>query len=161
MIEIEKTFLIKKMPDLSSAKSIEIKQGYISLENSPLRIRQYGDNFEITKKIPLKESDLSSQEEINIQLTQYEFNKLWPLVEKYLEKTRYYINIDNGLLAEVNIFKGGLFGLQFVEVEFSSEEEMNSFKVPDWFGEDITQEEFSANSFLAGKNFEEVKDLFN
>jgi CYTH domain-containing protein len=37
------------------------------------------------------------------------------------------------------------------EVEFISEEQMKLFKKPDWFGRDITQEDFSANVFLAGK----------
>lgn len=83
------------------------------------------------------------------------------MVERYLEKTRYYINLEDNLVAELDIFKGSLEGLFFVEVEFSSAEEMLNFKKPDWFGEDITQEDFSANSFLAGKTFKEVKDFFS
>lgn len=44
-----------------------------------------------------------------------------------------------------------------VEVEFDSKKQMESFIPPDWFGKDITQEDFSANSFLAGKNYSEIK----
>jgi CYTH domain-containing protein len=161
MLEIEKTFLIKEIPkDLSSYLSCQIKQGYISSSPSPLRIRQKGDKFELTKKIPLKDGDYSSNEEINIPLTEYEFDKLWPLVEKSLEKTRYLIPLDNNLTAEMDIFHGDLEGVYFVEVEFPSEDQMKLFKTPDWFGKDVTQENFSANSFLAGKNFLEVKKYF-
>ena len=158
MIEIEKTFLVKNIPaNLSSYKSIKIKQGYLSSSHPALRIRQIGEKFELTKKIPLKENDWSSTEEINIPLTQSEFDKLWPLTEKSLGKTRYLIPIENNLIAELDIFEGGLKGLAFVEVEFSSEKDMNLFKKPDWFGQDITQKDFAANVFLAGKTFFDIQ----
>jgi adenylate cyclase len=159
MLEIEKTFLVKNIPNLTSVKQIKIKQGYISSSPSPLRIRQKGDIFELTKKIPLKENDYSSNEEINILLTEYEFNKLWTQVEKSLEKSRYCIDIGENLIAELDIFEGDLLGLVFVEVEFPSQEIMEYFIAPEWFGKDVTQESFSANSFLAGKNFDEIKKL--
>lgn len=158
MIEIEKTFLVKQIPNnLSQYKSQKIKQGYLSPSPSPLRIRQKGEKFELTKKLPLKQGDFSSAEEINIPLTEYEFSKLWPLVEKSLEKIRYLIPLDSGLVAELDVFGKTLEGLSFVEVEFVSQEQMNSFTPPDWFGKDVTQEDFSANVFLAGKNFSEIK----
>lgn len=160
MLEIEKSFLVKKIPaNLSSYKSIRIKQGYISTTISPLRIRQKGDKFEITKKIPLKNGDFSQVEEINIPLTKLEFDKLWNLAEKYLEKTRYLIPLKNNLVAELDIFEGKLKGLAFVEVEFSSENEMDLFKQPDWFGKDVTQENFSANAFLADKTFFDIQQF--
>lgn len=159
MLEIEKTFLVKKIPNLTSLKQTKIKQGYISSPPSPLRIRQKGDAFELTKKLPLKGNDYSSNEEINILLTEYEFNKLWTQVEKSLEKTRYCIDIGENLIAELDIFEGDLLGLVFVEVEFPSQEMMESFIPPKWFGKDITQESFSANSFLAGKTFDQIKKL--
>lgn len=34
---------------------------------------------------------------------------------------------------------------------------MKSFHPPSWFGKDVTQEDFSANSFLAGKTLTEIK----
>jgi CYTH domain-containing protein len=161
MIEIEKTFLIKQFPkNISFYKSQKIKQGYISSTPSPLRIRQRGNKFEITKKIPLKDGDFSSVNEINIPLTESEFNKLWPLVEKSLEKTRYIIPIKNNLIAELDVFEKELKGLSFVEVEFTSQEQMASFNPLDWFGKDITQEDFSANVFLAGKSFSKIKKYF-
>jgi len=160
MLEIEKTFLIKKIPtNLSSYPSHQIKQGYLSSPPSPLRIRQKDNKFEITKKIPLKES-FSSVEEINIPLTDIEFNKLWSLTERSLEKIRYNIPLENNLIAELDVFKGDLEGTSFVEVEFTSEKQMAEFKKPDWFGKDVTQEDFSANSFLAGKTFSQVEKYF-
>lgn len=160
MLEIEKTFLVKKIPaDLGKFKSVKIKQGYLSDPPSPLRIRQKGDKFELTKKIPLKEGDYSSVEEINIYLREDEFNKLWPLVTRSLEKTRYLISLSDNLTAELDVFEGKLSGLAFVEVEFSSQKAMDEFEPPEWFGIDVTQEDFSANTFLAGKSFEEIEKI--
>lgn len=159
MLEIEKTFLVKNIPgNLAPYKSYQIKQGYISSPPSPLRIRRKGDKFELTKKLPLIKGDYSSVEEININLTEYEFNKLWSLSEKSLEKIRYCLPLSNNLVAELDIFQGDLKGLALVEVEFVSEEQMKLFKQPEWFGKDVTQEEFSANCFLAGKKFSEIKN---
>jgi adenylate cyclase len=158
MIEIEKTFLVKKIPiNISQYQSQKIKQGYLSPGPSPLRIRQKGDKYELTKKIPLKNDDNISVEEINILLTEYEFDKLWPLIERSLEKTRYLIPLNNGLTAELDIYSGPLKGLCVVEVEFPSTENMNSFVSPEWFGKDITQIDSLSNSHLAGKNFADIK----
>ena len=161
MIEIEKTFLIKNLPqNLSDYKFVKIKQGYLSPSPSPLRIRQKDNYFEITKKIPLKQGDYSSVEEINIPLTEFEFQKLWNLTDRHLEKTRYFIPLSDGLIGELDIFENDLQGLYFIEIEFSSKEQMDSFVAPDWFGKDITQDDFSTNSFLAGKNFNQIKAFF-
>ena len=158
MIEIEKTFLIKKIPQkLSSYKSVTIRQGYISSTPSPLRIRQKGDKYELTKKIPLKDGDFSSVNEINIPLTKEEFNKLWTLIEKSLEKIRYLVPIKDNLVAELDVYQKDLKGFSGVEVEFVSKKQMNAFIPPEWFGADITQKDFSANSFLAGKSFSDIE----
>lgn len=158
MLEIEKTYLVKQLPkNLSQYKSVKIQQGYLSPGPSPLRIRQKGDKFELTKKIPLASGDVSSVEEINIYLTEYEFKKLWPLVERSLTKTRHLIPLGGELTAELDVYSGSLDGLIVVEVEFPSSKSMNSFTPPDWFGRDITQEDFFANSYLAGKSFADIK----
>lgn len=158
MLEIEKSFLVRKLPaNLSSFKSEKIKQGYIETPGSKLRIRSKGDKFELTKKARANPNDASVQTEETIMLTAQEFERIWPLVDKYLEKIRYTIPLDKGLTAELDVYQGNLAGHAVVEVEFESEEQMKSFEAPEWFGRDITQEDFSANDFLAGKSFVEIK----
>ena len=149
--------MVKRIPGgLVRYKSSKIKQGYLSPSPSPLRIRQKGEKFELTKKLPVRSGDFSSAEEINIPLTKFEFDKLWKLVDRSLLKTRYLVPLDGGLTAELDVYDGKLKGLVVVEVEFASEDQMKSFIPPDWFGKDVTDEEFSANSFLAGRTFAEV-----
>ena len=162
MLEIEKTYLIKALPgDLGKYSREEISQGYLSEtvnEPPPLRIRQKGKKFELTKKFR-SNKDLSMAEEINLPLSQEEFNRLWPLVVMSLEKTRYYFPLDSGLTAEVDVFHGDLEGLFWVEVEFKSPQQMRSFVPLPWFGPDITNESWSSNSFLAGSSYDEIKHL--
>jgi CYTH domain-containing protein len=81
------------------------------------------------------------------------------LTVKFLAKTRYYYPFSNGLIAEIDIFKGKLKGLVFVEVEFPDKKLMDSFIPPDWFGKNITQESWAANTFLAGKSFSRIKQF--
>lgn len=160
MLESEYSFLVKFVPkDLEKYPKKEIKQGYYSDLPSPLRIRESEGKYELTKKVPLKEGDASRYDEVNLPIKKEEFDRLWPACKKSLSKIRYYYPLKNDLKAEIDIYHGRLEGLATVEVEFPSEEVRANFKVPDWFGSDITQEKWAANSELSELTFEQVKDL--
>lgn len=160
MLESEYSFLVKFLPkDLENYPKKEIKQGYYSDMPSPLRIRESESKYELTKKVPLKEGDASRYDEVNLPIKKEEFERLWPACKKSLTKTRYYYPLENNLKAEIDIYHGKLEGLATVEVEFPSEEVRAKFKSPDWFGVDITQEEWAANSELSELTFDQVKDL--
>ncbi|OGD57347.1 hypothetical protein A2V71_00830 [Candidatus Berkelbacteria bacterium RBG_13_40_8] len=162
MLESEFTYLTKKLPeDLEKCPKKEIKQGYFSDMPSPLRIRESEGKFELTKKIPLKEGDASRYEETNLLIKKEEFERLWSACKKSFIKTRYYYPLENDLKAEIDVYHGKLEGFATIEVEFPSEEIRASFKVPDWFGKDVTQEHWVANSNLSEKTCEEVKKLSN
>lgn len=158
MVEIEKTFLVKRLPaNLGSYQSKIIKQGYISVEPEVLRIRQNDNRFEITKKMKLGDNSLV-KEEINIPLTQAEFDKLWTLTVRSLQKTRYLIPLQSGQVAELDVFEDKLKGYVIVEVEFKLEGEMNEFVPPEWFGEDISNDDISVNNKLATMTFEQIQE---
>ncbi len=166
MIENEFSFLVKYLPnDLEKHLKKEIKQGYFSNLPSPLRIRKQDDKYFLTKKVPIKEGDASRHNETEILIKEEEFKLLWSICKKSLEKTRYYYPIDcpsateSNLTAEVDLYHGKLEGLVTVEVEFSSESERKNFMPPDWFGRDITQEEWALNSVLCDLDYEKVKKL--
>ena len=159
MIEIERTYLVKSLPEnLESYPHQEISQGYLSELPDPLRVRSLGTKFELTKKVN-RSSDKSTAEEITISINGTEFNRLWSLVIRSLEKTRYLIPISSSLTAELDVFRGKLEGLAFVEVEFQSPQQMVEFKPPEWFGTDVTEEELSSNFFLTNKSFDEINSL--
>lgn len=162
MIEIERTFLVKNLPSgLDSCKKTEIKQGYFSELPSPLRIRQKDNYFELTKKFPISSGDQSTHDEINLPIKKEEFERLWSLTLRSLEKTRYYFPLENNLMAEIDVFRGKIEGLILVEVEFDSSQAMEKFDPPEWFGKDMTDEFWVVNSFLASSTYKEIQDLIS
>ena len=147
-IEIEKKFLLKNIPDLSSEQYYDILQGYLpSQKDSELRIRKYGDRFLKTSK---KSHVSGYREEIEEYISKEEFERLWPHTEgRRIEKTRYRIPFGD-LIIELDIFSGKNKGLEVAEVEFDTEDKANTFVPPKWFGQDVTLDSKYKNVNLAG-----------
>ena len=146
-MEIEKKFLVKEVPNLENCEIFEIRQAYLSVE-PVIRIRQSNDKFYLT----VKGDGLISREEFELQITESQFNNLLLKIEGIIiEKKRYLVNLANELIAELDIFSGVYDGWSLVEVEFDSIEEANSFEIPNWFGEDVTEDFTYQNSYLSKK----------
>ncbi len=163
MIELEKMYLVKKLPDgLKSCKYKEIIDIYIpeSSKHPTLRIRKNGDIYEATKKEPVNEGDSSRQEEQTIILTEAEFNSLLKLEGKKVRKLRYYYN-HNGNTAEIGVFQDSLKGLVMVDFEFSTIEEKDAFEMPDFCLADVTQEFFTAGGMICGKSYKDIENNLN
>ncbi len=77
-------------------------------------------------------------------------------------KTRFIIPLSDGLKVEIDKFKDFFDGVCFAEIEFKSEEQANSYKVPDWLGEDISNQKRVKNGYMAiyANDINEYKDLF-
>ena len=160
MIELEKTYLIKNLPEnIENCKSKEIIDLYLpeGIEHSILRLRKNGDRYEMTKKEPVDEMDASRQKEQTIILTEVEFNALSKLKGKKVRKIRYYYNC-NGRIAEIDVFQDLLNGLVLVDFEFKTVEEKDSFEMPDFCLADVTQEVFVAGGMVCGKSYSNIED---
>ena len=145
MFEIERKFLLKELPDLSKLPFDEIEQGYLSFAPE-IRIRKKEEKYFITKK----SEGTKIREEIEISIDHITFEILSSLVQKNLvKKTRYKITLDNGIIAELDIYHEQLEGLVVVETEFPSNEEAEKFVAPTWFGKDITEDKRYKNKNLA------------
>lgn len=145
-MEIERKYLLKKLPEeLEAYPHKEIEQGYLST-NPVVRIRRSDDKYTLT----YKGSGMMVREEYNLPLTREAFEHMKPKADGiFIEKTRYLIPYANKYTIELDIFKGALAPLFLAEVEFESEEEANSFCPPDWFGEDVTFSKEYHNSTLS------------
>lgn len=158
MKEIEKTYLAKYIPPevlkITPKKVLDI---YFptSAAHPKLRLRHKGDNFELTKKELIKETDASEAEESTIILNSAEFDDLSKLPGKRVVKNRYEYSLD-GLVFEFDVFQADLTGLVVVEIEFSSTEQKQAFRPPDFCLADVTQEEFIACGMLAGKKYADI-----
>ena len=147
-MEIEKKFLVNKLPsDLDQYESKNIEQSYIATDPE-LRLRKIRTQCYLTIK---SKGDLARQE-FEITLTQEQFENLWQKKEtNVIEKERYFIPINDNLIAELDVYSGFLQGLMTVEVEFISEEAAKNFQGPPWFGKDITYDKRFKNKELASK----------
>ena len=145
-IEIERKFLVKKIPDnLDTYERIDMTQGY--LNTAPVvRVRKENDDYVLT----YKGSGLLSHSEYNLPLNKEAFDHLLKKCDGIIiSKSRYKIPLENNLTAELDIFKGDLDSLKLVEVEFDSVEEANNFTPPEWFGEDVTTDGRYHNSYIS------------
>lgn len=144
MLEIEKKFLVNEMPYLSDYPFDEIEQGYLSFVPE-IRIRRKGNKFYITKK----GEGTQTRPEEETEIDDIAYNILSHLVQgRIIKKTRYKIPLEDGLIAELDIYHGDLKGLSTVETEFESESQAREFIKPDWFGEDVTEDKKYKNKNL-------------
>lgn len=159
MIELEKTYLAKKLPEgLRGCEFKEIIDIYIprSQRHPKLRIRKNGNEYRITKKGSVEDGDRSRMREQTIKLTRVEFGELSKLEGKRIRKLRYLYEYK-GRTAEVDIFQDALEGLVVVDFEFATIKEKESFKMPDFCLVDVTQEEFIAGGIVCGKGYEDIE----
>ncbi|PHV70359.1 adenylate cyclase [Sporanaerobium hydrogeniformans] len=144
-MEIERKFLVDCLPDLTHYKHKKLTQGYISTD-PVIRVRQMGDSYFLT----VKSQGHMIREEFDLPITKEQYESLLCKLEcPPIEKVRYYIPLENNLIAELDVFTGSLHGLTTVEVEFNSSAAAHNFEVPSWFGKDITHDNRYKNNHLA------------
>jgi CYTH domain-containing protein len=160
-IELERTFLLKYKPEgLDKCKSVEIYDTYFPKEEFHpfLRLRNKDNKkFEMTKKFPINGKDSSEQVEHTIILSDGEYKELAKLDGKEVRKIRYYYELPNGQIAEVDIFKDKLEGLGSVDFEFKTKEEKEKFIAPDFCLAEVSQDKWLAGGMLAGGNYLEAQ----
>lgn len=159
-IEVEKTYLAKYLPEnLQDCVFKEMEDIYLpkEAEHSRLRIRKNGELFVITKKEPIIGENASMHTEHTIKLTSDEFQVLSNIDGNKISKLRYYYPYQ-GMTAEIDIFSGKMAGLVLVDFEFSSQEEMEKFEMPDFCLADVTEEEFVAGGVICKYSFNSLEE---
>lgn len=145
-MEIERKFLIKKLPDnLTSYKARKIEQAYLCTD-PVVRVRRDNDDYYLT----YKSKGMIVREEYNLPLTKEAYGHLLAKADgNIITKTRYEIPEKDNLTIELDVFEGKFDGLLLAEVEFASEEEALSYIPPEWFGEDVSNSTKYHNSTLS------------
>lgn len=160
MIELERTYLAKKLPDnLREVENKEIIDVYLPKDSKHpvLRLRKNGDRYEMTKKAPVKGNDSSKQLEQTIVLDRAEFEALRKIPGKVVSKQRYLYPYKGSIL-EFDVFKDALKGLVVVDVEFETEEGKDNFEMPEFCLVEVTQEKFIAGGMLCGAKYEDIEE---
>ena len=157
--EIERKFLVTKLPkNLEQYPYEDIIQGYLAIteDGTEVRLRQKGNKYFQTVKIDKGKTIFESEMEI----TKKQFSLFWEATKgKRVEKTRYEIPYENKII-ELDVYHGDLDGLLSAEIEFFNEEESNNFKIPEWLGEEVSDDKRYKNQNLALHGIPERKRLF-
>jgi CYTH domain-containing protein len=148
--EIERKFLIKRLPDkLNRSRRYVIEQGYLATESAgrQVRLRKKGRTASLTFKLGRG----AHREEREVRLSQKQFAALWPgTAGRRLSKVRYEIPWKN-LLVEIDIYRGRHAGLVVAEVEFPDRITCRRFRPPPWFGREVTGDKRYSNVRLANE----------
>ena len=136
-MEIERKFLLKRIPErLEDYPSVLIEQAYLS-RRPVVRVRDADGQYELTCKGKGK----MVREEINLPLSAEAYASLRAKAEGTVIKKRRYRIPYGAYTIELYRFISPRAGLYLAEVEFPTEAEALAFTPPDWFGEDVTQDE--------------------
>lgn len=145
-MEIERKFLTKHIPfDITKYPCRQISQAYLSFSPT-IRIRQSDGEYILT----VKGKGHLAREEFELPLSKEEYDRLLFKTEGTpVIKKRYFVPVEGGLTAEVDLYEGELEGLMTTEVEFPSLEAAESFVAPVWFGRDVSTEKAYKNTSLS------------
>ena len=145
-MEIERKFLIKQIPEgCTSFPCRQIEQAYLNTD-PVVRIRRDNDDYYLT----YKGKGMMMREEYNLPLQAEGYYHLLGKADgKTIRKKRYLIPLDGTHTIELDEFEGDYEGLLMAEVEFTSEEDANSFEKPAWFGEEVTYDRKYHNSYMS------------
>lgn len=152
--EIERKFLLKNTDwENLVEKQTSIKQGYLnSNKYRNVRVRITNNLAVLTVKGITQNM---TRQEFEYEIPLEDAQALLSLCEKPLiEKTRYIVPYGNKIW-EIDKFYGDNQGLIVAEIELSNEKEV--FTIPNWVGEEVTQDTRYYNSSLITRPFKDWK----
>lgn len=158
MWEIERKFKLDKkvffenFNNINVVKKEIIEQSYINVNGNEIRVRKKEDldgTFQYFLTIKTNGNLKRNEVELEIHSSKYEeiINGGFCIGET-LKKFRYKIELEDSLVAEVDVYGKNLIGLMTVEVEFKSLEEASKFVAPAWFGKEVTKDDRYKNKNL-------------
>ena len=101
-----------------------------------------------------KGGGMMAREEYNLPLNKEAYEHLIKKADgNIITKKRYEIPDGNGYTIELDIFEGLFAGTILAEVEFPTIEAANSYTVPSWFIDDVTNDPAYHNSNMSRKVF--------
>jgi CYTH domain-containing protein len=152
-MEIERKFLVKKLPDLSGIKPAHFERYYLVVSNGiEERIQKVNDRYIFEKKIAVNKLTRSTETK---QLTQAEFEKLKGESAKVIIRDSYVLS--PGL--SIKIYHGDYKGLVRAEVEFASLKEAAAYAPEPWMGKEITDSALGRDSRLLNLDRDSFKQV--
>jgi CYTH domain-containing protein len=144
MEEIERKFLVKQLPDLSSIQVVNYERYYLFVGNGiELRIQRKNHKYELERKVTTGDLTRTGN---SCPLSPEEFNLLKQLSSKSIIRDAYRLSESPNV--SIKIYHGDCEGLVRAEFEFESEIEAKSFIPPEWCGDEVTNTALGRDSRL-------------
>jgi CYTH domain-containing protein len=149
-LEIERKFLVKDLSVIDKAEKFDdIEQGYFQTEKGisiRVRLKNRQAFLCIKGRVSLDNGIIRNEFEYEIPYADGEFMLRKFCGERVVIKRRYYL-CENDLLWEIDVFQGRHKPLVITEIELASENV--NIKLPDWVGEEVSDNPCYTNQYLA------------
>jgi adenylate cyclase len=146
-MEIERKYLVNKLPKVEPVRIHHIEQGYIVItkEGNELRVRNKSDQFTLT----VKTVGGLSRDEIEFNIMENDFRNMWSLTQnRRVTKDRMEVMYGKYRI-EIDKYSGHHAGLIIAEIEFATTDDALAFDPPKWFGKEVTDYSRYKNQWLA------------
>ena len=150
-METERKYQLSRLPE-GLTDGVVIRQGYLSVGDPEVRVRDRSGKDSGEFFLTRKGGEGFSREEDEYEIPKEVFLILWPLTEgKRIEKIRYMVEADDGLVWEIDEYLGDLGGLVVAEVELPTEstEAIPPQSIAEVIGADVTMDKAYKNKRLA------------
>lgn len=148
-VEIERRFLVERMPALDAQRSRAITQGYLRAdEHASVRVRLTDDRAWLTVKGSLRGLTRS---EFEYPIPVDDAQEMLKLAVGHTIRKRRYILHEHGRVWELDVFDAPNEGLVIAEVELPSEQ--TELVLPSWVGREISGESRYLNASLSRRPY--------
>jgi adenylate cyclase len=148
--EVERRFLVCSNSWKNGTEGTLYRQGYLSIAvDRTVRVRVIGERARLTVK-GRRTDGAAAKFDYEIPLKDAEFMLEYLCRQPILEKTRHKVD-HRGVSWDVDEFHGANEGLVIAEVELGVAGTMP--ELPDWVGNDVTEDHRYASSRLAERPF--------
>ncbi len=154
MNEIERKFLVKKMPEVKGIKVEDQERYFLELGETEKRITKIDDKYVYEEK---GVGNGLSAKKITGVISKGEFEKLKQIAIKSLVRKSYILSKDPEV--SIKVYSGDYEGLVRAEFEFKTEKEAKNFVPPNWVGREITETEIGRDGKLARLSRDEFLKL--
>jgi CYTH domain-containing protein len=148
--EVERKFLVNLPPDgIGASGGARLRQGYLAVDGEvEVRLRDVEGRSILT----VKAGHGLARTEVELSLDADQADELWAHVRgNVVEKVRHRVDLDDELVADLDVYEGALAGLTTVEVEFRDARAATAFEPPVWFGREVTGDLRWSNAQLAAQ----------
>jgi len=133
MLEIERKFLVKKLPTLDESSKVIYERYFVSDDpNNQIRIQRKNSIYEIEAKKRVG----NNYEKAKTPISKEDFAKLTKDCKQSIKRISY--KIPGFKNATLKVYDGQFTGLIRAEFEFSNDKDAKGFTPPDWVGKEIT-----------------------